>query len=310
MEVILFDGLPRTGKTTIAAMLVQKLKRSGYNAVLYSMRDKMPEYAREHIAYFYAGCIEAFYGFLDNMPDNAIVICDRSPFTELVYGPLRTSTIGKEAMIVPEPIIIDRLRAYKPLLLLMDNTHIAYTTRGAEQKDGFTYSSEAFESLREAFHTQALNFDNVGVIPPTASLDEALRLCDSYIAPKVQPAVDLAKFMEVQAAFNRRIYDVTKLSKRTKLQKVHEYILAMTDEVFELLRATKYKLHQPGPDFIDRDNAAEEAIDVFKYLLCIAELLGMSANEFARRFYYKSDIVDQKYSNFLKAKNLNDASNR
>jgi len=309
-KVILFDGLPRTGKTTVAALLTTKLKQQGYNAFLYSMKDNIPEYAREHIAYFYAGCVEAFYGFVDNMPEDAIILCDRSPFTELVYGPIRQKNIGLEAMIIPPEDLRSRLKALDYTLLILDNTYDLYIERGAAEKNGLTYSEEAFYSLRKSMLDEAKCFASYRLIAPQDSLQGVMTACERLITPDVQPAIDLAKFMQVQSAFNSRIYDVKRMSKSAKIKRVHEYILALTDETFELLRATKYKLHQPGPATIDRNHAVEEAIDVFKYLLCICELLELGGPEFARVFYYKSEIVDQKLTNFLRQKQLHNVNNR
>jgi thymidylate kinase/NTP pyrophosphatase (non-canonical NTP hydrolase) len=294
-ELILLDGLPRTGKSTIAALLVQKLKTEGYNAMLYSMRDKIPEYARANLAHYYAGCVDAFYAFVDHLPDDAILVCDRSPFTELVYGPIRSKTIGKEAMIIPQDIIVERIKGTKYTLVIMDNEYSSYIDRGAEQKDGFTYGEEAFNIVRDSMLTQAKLFENSYIVPPTKSLAEANAYVLRYIAPEVQQKID----------FNSsQMYDACRLSLSKRIEMIHKYILALGDESYELLRATKYKQHQPGKPTLNIDNAKEEAIDVFKYLLCIVQLLGMTGADFAKWFYYKSDIVQQRYDNRIKQKSL------
>ncbi len=303
-ELILLDGLPRTGKSTIAALLVQKLKSEGYNAMLYSMRDKIPEYARANLAHYYAGCVDAFYAFVDHLPDDAILVCDRSPFSELVYGPIRSKTIGKEAMIIPQDILVERIKNTKYTLVIMDNEYASYIDRGAEQKDGFTYGEEAFSAVRDSMLMQARLFENHHIIPHTKSLAEANAYVLRYIAPEVQQKIDFNSFLETQVAFNAQMYDATRLSLPKRIEMIHKYILSLGDEVFELLRATKYKQHQPGKPTLNIDNAKEEAIDVFKYLLCIVQLLGMNGADFARWFYYKSDIVQQRYINRLKQKSL------
>lgn len=309
-DVLLFDGMPRTGKTTITAMLAEKLRKQGHDVFLYSIRDKMPDYAKEHLGHFYAGCIEAFYGFADNIPENSIIICDRSPLTELVYGPLRAKTIGKEAGIYPMDLLAERIRQLNPRIFIMDNTYKDYIDRGAADKDKFVYSTEAFESLRTAFYGILDKFKPLDPIyvPPTTSLNDALEFCEHNFVPSSKPKIDLNNFMKIQARFNARIHDIPTLDSSTKHRLIHQYIQAANGELYELLRATKFKLHQPGPIYIDRANAVEELIDVFKYLLCIAELLEVSGEEFAQWFYHKSEIVDQRFTNYLNAQRIINAS--
>lgn len=67
----------------------------------------------------------------------------------------------------------------------------------------------------------------------------------------------------------------------------------LVDEAFEYLNAAGYKLL--GTDPAPRTTRVLELVDVFKYLLSLCWIEGVTAEEFSDLFYSKTDVVYQRH---------------
>lgn len=75
---------------------------------------------------------------------------------------------------------------------------------------------------------------------------------------------------------------------------VADYALGLHQETAEIVRmiySGQHVLQAPNPT---RNNVALAGVDVFKYLISIMDLYGVTPDEFVKAFFEKSDVVDHK----------------
>ena len=101
--------------------------------------------------------------------------------------------------------------------------------------------------------------------------------------------------MMIQAEHNRHYFDYDSLTDADRDALVKDYVLLGIDEFIELLRCINYKKHRIQRVDLSIDNVTEEIIDVMKYLLSIALVYGVSAEDFSNAFMNKSNVVEQRY---------------
>jgi len=106
-----------------------------------------------------------------------------------------------------------------------------------------------------------------------------------------------------QKSFTSNIISLDSLSTDEKRRYTKEMILHLVSEIDELLASTgRWKLHKMSGSIPLKSGIAEELVDMFKYIVNIALIWNISAEEFFKMFMDKSEIVEFKYE---MEKNLN-----
>ena len=106
---------------------------------------------------------------------------------------------------------------------------------------------------------------------------------------------ELEEIWEDQKKFNSNFVEYEGLTDKEKVKYLKEYGLLMIDEIMELIRETNWKGHRKDKVHTIDSNIKEEWIDVFKYWLCIGNLMGYSPEDFIEEYKRKSSVVEQRY---------------
>lgn len=93
-------------------------------------------------------------------------------------------------------------------------------------------------------------------------------------------------------------YDKDLLTDKERAAWLDELLLGLHEEVAELARITRRKPHVVRAERADSGNRVEELIDALKYLLAIADLLGIDAETLSDRYVAKSQAVAQKVEQY------------
>jgi len=135
-NLIILEGLSRTGKTTIA----NQLKKDGYGRIV-SIDEKMPEC--KDLTSFYKGCFYSYDAFFKAFPDETFIL-DRSFLSEMVYPEF----FERPPSFDPN-YIFDFINRHKIYLFMLGNLHKDYMDRGP--KDSYTYTEEDYMILEYLF---------------------------------------------------------------------------------------------------------------------------------------------------------------
>lgn len=126
---------------------------------------------------------------------------------------------------------------------------------------------------------------------------------------KIQHVVKVAKYSKFifdfirnrQTIFNRNFIDFNNLSIEDRQKLTQKWILHLFGEINELMRETNFKMHKQQFE-INKQNILIEWIDIFKFLLGIADIWGFSNQEIIQAFMEKSGKVENDYYNMIKEK--------
>ncbi len=105
--------------------------------------------------------------------------------------------------------------------------------------------------------------------------------------------VDMLKDMfQMQAALNKRIGvgDPAKMTEEELTKWILNYCRAMTQELAELTDSVPWKWWAKYQKF-DKHNARVEVVDLFHFLISLAEMLGMTADD-VYRYYRDKNVVN------------------
>ena len=103
----------------------------------------------------------------------------------------------------------------------------------------------------------------------------------------------LDEIFEQQKALNNRIGVITEeMSAEDKAQWVLNYTRAMQQEIAELIDSVPWKWWAKYQEF-DEQNAKVEVVDLFHFLISIAQVLGMSPED-VYQAYVKKNKVNHK----------------
>lgn len=104
------------------------------------------------------------------------------------------------------------------------------------------------------------------------------------------------KFEEIfkmQEELNRRIgVETAKMTEKEQIQWVLNYTRAMSQELAELVDSVPWKWWAKYQEF-DAQNAKVEVVDLFHFLVSLAQTLGMSAQD-VHQLYVKKNIVNHQ----------------
>jgi dimeric dUTPase (all-alpha-NTP-PPase superfamily) len=105
----------------------------------------------------------------------------------------------------------------------------------------------------------------------------------------------LKEMFRMQAQLNKRIgvSSPDDMTEEQQVQWVLNYARAMTQELAELTDSVPWKWWAKYQKF-DRQNARVEVVDLFHFLISMAEILGMSADDVFRYYADKNKINLQR----------------
>lgn len=108
---------------------------------------------------------------------------------------------------------------------------------------------------------------------------------------------DIAELFDAQAQQQQLWYKTARLTPERRAELTKELSLGIYEELAELIRQvdrSRYHILQPQPG-IDPDQVAHDAVEVFKMLLALAHLHGVTAEMFAEQFDRVTRVVEDKY---------------
>ena len=106
-----------------------------------------------------------------------------------------------------------------------------------------------------------------------------------------EPAQDkLAELFRMQQALNERIgVHTSGMSEEEKSRWVLNYTRAMTQEIAELTDSVPWKWWAKYQKF-DEQNARVEVVDLFHFLISLAQTLGMSSDDVFNAYVKKNEV--------------------
>jgi dimeric dUTPase (all-alpha-NTP-PPase superfamily) len=100
----------------------------------------------------------------------------------------------------------------------------------------------------------------------------------------------LEHIFEMQDALNKRIgVNTDELNEDEKVTWILNYTRAMQQELAELTDSVPWKWWARYQKF-DQQNARVEVIDLFHFLISLAQVLGMSADDVLRAYTQKNEV--------------------
>ena len=118
------------------------------------------------------------------------------------------------------------------------------------------------------------------------------------------------KFEEIfrlQAVLNKRIgVNLDSLPEEEKAKWVLNYTRAMSQEMAELIDSVPWKWWAKYQKF-DEQNARVEVIDLFHFLISIAQALGMTADDVFQAYVKKNEVNHQRQESGYAKKDENDS---
>lgn len=117
----------------------------------------------------------------------------------------------------------------------------------------------------------------------------------------------LQAIFEMQDMLNKRIGVETKeMDEKEQIKWILNYTRAMQQEIGELIDSVPWKWWARYQKF-DVQNAKVEVIDLFHFLVSIAQVLGMTAEDVHRAYVEKNKINHQRQDSGYTEKNEEDS---
>jgi dimeric dUTPase (all-alpha-NTP-PPase superfamily) len=125
---------------------------------------------------------------------------------------------------------------------------------------------------------------------------------------KTMPDKDmLAEIFRMQAELNQRIgVNTAHMPEERKPEWVLNYCRAMTQEVAELTDSVPWKWWAKYQQF-DKQNARVEVADLFHFLVSLAQVLDMSAEDIFEAYRKKNEVNFQRQDSGYTAKDADDS---
>ena len=106
----------------------------------------------------------------------------------------------------------------------------------------------------------------------------------------MEKADQLRELFRMQKALNERIgVNTDTMNEEEKTKWVLNYCRAMTQEIAELTDSVPWKWWAKYQKF-DGQNARVEVVDLFHFLISLAQVLGMSADEVFQAYLKKNEV--------------------
>jgi len=124
----------------------------------------------------------------------------------------------------------------------------------------------------------------------------------------IEPMSDkLEEIFLMQQALNKRIgVETAGMTEEEKIKWVLNYLRAMQQEMAELTDSVPWKWWAKYQKF-DEQNARVEVIDLFHFLISIAQVLGMSADDVYQAYLKKNAVNHQRQDSGYVKKDENDS---
>ena len=104
----------------------------------------------------------------------------------------------------------------------------------------------------------------------------------------------LRELFRMQAALNRRIgVDTSSMDDAEKTRWILNYCRAMSQELAELTDSVPWKWWAKYQKF-DEQNAKVEVVDLFHFLVSLAQTLGMTADDVYQAYLKKNQVNHQR----------------
>lgn len=117
----------------------------------------------------------------------------------------------------------------------------------------------------------------------------------------------LEQIFEMQAALNKRIgVDTSAMDDKQKVDWVLNYSRALQQELAELVDSVPWKWWAKYQTF-DAQNARVEVVDLFHFLVSVAQVLGMSAEDVYQAYLAKNKINHQRQDSGYVVKDHDDS---
>jgi len=116
----------------------------------------------------------------------------------------------------------------------------------------------------------------------------------------------LEEIFQRQAELNQRIgVDTRRLNEAEQVQWVLNYTRAMSQELAELVDSVPWKWWAKYQQ-INKQNAKIEVVDLFHFLVSLAQTLGMSAQDVYDLYVKKNEVNHQRQDTGYRVKNEQD----
>lgn len=117
----------------------------------------------------------------------------------------------------------------------------------------------------------------------------------------------LEAIFSMQEGLNKRIgVDTTSMSEEERIEWVLKYTRALQQETAELIDSVPWKWWARYQKF-DEQNARVEVVDLFHFLISIAQVLGMSAEDVHRAYTEKNAVNHSRQDSGYTAKDEEDS---
>lgn len=117
----------------------------------------------------------------------------------------------------------------------------------------------------------------------------------------------LRELFRMQRALNERIGVHTyEMSDEDKVKWVLNYCRALTQEIAELTDSVPWKWWAKYQQF-DQQNARVEVVDLFHFLISLAQVLGMSADDLFQAYVKKNEVNFKRQEGGYTAKDHDDS---
>ncbi len=126
--------------------------------------------------------------------------------------------------------------------------------------------------------------------------------------PVIPNSMDkLEEIFQLQAELNRRIgVNTAQMDEKTQSEWVLNYVRAMQQELAELVDSVPWKWWARYQAF-DKQNARVEVVDLFHFLVSIAQVLGMTAEDVYQAYLKKNNVNHQRQESGYATKDEEDS---
>ena len=125
--------------------------------------------------------------------------------------------------------------------------------------------------------------------------------------PSPVSADKLEEIFRLQEALNKRIgVDTTAMTEEEKTKWILNYTRAMSQEMAELIDSVSWKWWAKYQKF-DEQNARVEIVDLFHFLVSMAQVLGMTADDIFAAYQQKHEVNLKRQESGYAVKDHNDS---
>ena len=112
---------------------------------------------------------------------------------------------------------------------------------------------------------------------------------------------------ELQDQLNRRIgVEMDKMNDEQRCKWILNYVRAMQQELAELTDSVPWKWWAKYQDF-DKQNAKVEIVDLFHFLISLAQVMGMTADDVFQAYLKKNKVNHKRQDDGYSNKDENDS---